>query len=165
MTTRFSKGDYTAQVFAYERDTIRLLQEVQLYVAAGNALYGAVFLCRYSGQPSSIEKQAIIETSSTPSPQPGRGTSIDTLPTAGHDDVLRGELTLTLLHIDTTWRFDDFNNRLASPNLSWPAICKFYTPGTYVEADLILKDQYPVSGSCFVSRSKKYFKTRGVRSN
>jgi hypothetical protein len=42
MTQRFSKGDYTAQIFAYERDSIRLLHEVQQYVAAGKALYGAV---------------------------------------------------------------------------------------------------------------------------
>jgi hypothetical protein len=141
MTQRFSKGDYTAQVFAYERDSIRLLHEVQQYVAAGKALYGAVFLCHYSGRPPAIEKQAIIAASSTPiSPRSRYDSSINMDPTA----LVRGELTLTLLHIDTTWRFDGFNNRLASPKLSWPAIPKFYTPGTYVEADLILKDQYPV---------------------
>ena len=126
MTPRFSKGEYNAQVFAYERDSIRLLHEVQQYVAAGNALYGAVYVCRYSsGRPSVIEKQAITAASSS-----------------------KKRLTLTLLHIDTTWRFDGFNNRLASPKLSWPAIPKFYAPGTYVEADLILRDQHPVSGGC-----------------
>lgn len=26
--------------------------------------------------------------------------------------------------------------------LSWPAIRKFFTPGAFVEGDLILKDQY-----------------------
>lgn len=150
MTTRFSKGDYTAQIFAYERDSIRLLQEVQQHVAAGNALYGAVFLCRYSGQPSQIEKQTIIAASPSPSPQIGREASVGT----NHTAPLRGELTLTLIHIDTTWRFDDYNNRLASPNLAWPAICKFYTPGAYVEADLILKDQHLVSGGGSVSPSK-----------
>jgi hypothetical protein len=150
--TRFSKGDYTAQVFAYEHDPIRLLQEVQQYVAAGNALYGAVFLCRYSGQPSAIEKQTIIAASPSPSPspQPGGDSSISRSPAA----LLRGDLTLTLIHLDTTWRFDDYNNRLASPNLLWPAICKFYTPGTYAEADLILKDQHLVSGGGPVSPSK-----------
>jgi hypothetical protein len=150
MTPRFSNGDYTAQIFAYELEILRLLQEVQLYVAAGDALYGAVFLCRYSGQPSSIEKHAIIAASSTPSPQLGLDPGTDTSPTA----LLRGELTLTLIHIDTTWRFDGFDNRLASPNLSWPAISKFYTPGTYAESDLILKDQHFASDGCFVSRSK-----------
>jgi hypothetical protein len=150
MSQRFSTGDYAAQVFAYERDSIRLLHEVQQYIAAGNALYGAVFTCRYSGQPSSIEKSAIMAASSTPSPQLGHDPSIGTNPTA----LLRGELTLTLIHIDTTWRFDDPINRLASPKLLWPAVCKFYTPGTYVEADLILKDQHLVSGGRFIPRSK-----------
>jgi hypothetical protein len=150
MTPRFSEGEYAAQVFAYERDSIRLLQEVQQYVSAGNALYGAVFLCRYSGQPSSIEKQTITAASSTPSLQLGHTTDTATNPTA----ILRGELTLTLIHIDTTWRFDNPVNRLASPKLSWPAICKFYTPGTYVEADLILKDQHLASGGRFIPRSK-----------
>ena len=150
MTTRFSKGDYTVQIFAYERDSIRLLQEVQQHVAAGDSLYGAVFLCRYSGQPSQIEKQTIIAASPSPSPQIGREASVGT----NHIAPLRGELTLTLIHIDTTWRFDNPVNRLASPKLSWPAICKFYTPGTYVEADLILKDQHLASGGRFIPRSK-----------
>jgi hypothetical protein len=155
MTARFSKGDYTAQVFAYERDSIRLLQEVQQYVAAGNALYGAVFLCRFIEQPSAIEKKTIIAASSPTTPNPqiaqsGCDPSINMHPTT----FLGGELTLTLLHIDTTWRFDGFNNRLASPKLSWPAVSKFFTPGTYVEADLILKDQYPASGGCPGTPSK-----------
>jgi hypothetical protein len=155
MPSRFSKSDYTAHIFAYERDIIRLLNQVQLYVAGGDALYGAIFLCRYSGQPSSIEKHAIIATSSTPSPQLGCDPSIDIdMDRTTREDILRGELTLTLLHIDTTWRFDDFDNRLASPSLSWPAIRKFYTPGTHVEADLILRDQWLASDGCFVSRSK-----------
>lgn len=47
MASRYSKGDYVAQILAYEEDTLRLLQQVQQYVAAGNALYAAVFTCRY----------------------------------------------------------------------------------------------------------------------
>jgi hypothetical protein len=152
MTARFSKGNYTAQVFAYEHDSTRLLREVQQYVAAGNALYGAVFLCRFIRQSSAIEKQTSITASSptTPSPRSGRDSVINMDPNA----VPCGKLTLTLLHIDTTWRFDGFNNRLASPKLSWPAVSKFFTPGTYVEADLILKDQHPASGGCPGPQSK-----------
>lgn len=59
MASRYSNGDYVAQIFAYEEDTLRLLRQVQQYVAAGDAIYAAVFTCRYSGNPSAIEKRAI----------------------------------------------------------------------------------------------------------
>ena len=154
MTFRFSKGDYAAQIFAYQLDPIRLLQHVQLYIAAGNALHGAVFLCRYSGQPSSIEKSAITAASSTPGPRIGHDLRIAPKATA-HRNTLSGELTLTLIHYDNTrWRFDGFNNRLASPKLTWPDVYKFFTPGSYVDVDLILKDQFLLSPSCFVPQSK-----------
>ena len=147
MALRFSKGDYVAQIFAYEGNTLRLLQEVQQYVAAGNALHAAVFTCRYSGNPSAIEKRAIAAGSSRRSrsdfdhdhDQTDRSTKATSTARQG---LLVGDLTLTLLHIDTRWRFDDFKTRQASPLLSWPAIRKFYTPKAFLEADLILKDQY-----------------------
>ena len=145
MASRFSKGDYVAQIFAYESDTLRLLQEVQQYVTAGNALYAAIFTCRYSGNPSAIEKRAITAGSSR-RPQfdhdhdHDRSTIQET--SAARQGHLDGDLTLSLLHINTTWRFDDFENRQASPMLSWPAIRKFYTLGAFLEGDLILKDQY-----------------------
>lgn len=142
MASRISRGDYVVQIFAYESDTLRLLQEVQEYVAVGNAPYAAVFTCRFSGNPSGIEKRAIA---AGPSRRPhydldhNRSTKATSTARQG---LLDGDLTLTLLHINTTWRFDSFENRQASPMLSWPAIRKFYTPGTFLEEDLILKDQY-----------------------
>lgn len=142
MASRFSNGDYVAQIFAYESDTVRLLQQVQQHVAAGNALYAAVFTCRYSGNPSAIEKRAIAAGRSRLHHDYDRG--IDTKSTArrGDPSVLTGDLTLTLIHIDTTWRFDSHENRQASPMLSWPTIRKFYAPSAFLEGDLILKDQY-----------------------
>jgi len=147
MASRFSKGDYVAQIFAYEGDTLRLLQQVQQYVTAGNALYAAVFTCRFSGNPSGIEKRAIAAGSSRRAhfdhdhdQDHDRSTSQAT--SAARQERLDGDLTLSLLHIDTTWRFDDFENRQASPMLSWPAIRRFFTPGAFLEGDLILKDQY-----------------------
>ena len=140
------------QIFAYEHDTTRLLQEIQLYVAAGKALYGALFLCRYSGQPSAIEKRSITAASSNPGSPLGRGSSVDTQSATRRD--LRGDLTLTLIHVDTTWRFDDSPSRLASPKLSWPEIRAFYTPGAFVDADLVLIDQHFASPRSFVPPSK-----------
>jgi hypothetical protein len=107
-----------------------------------SGLYAAVILCRFSANPSAIEKRAIAEASSRrPHLDHDHDRSIDTT-SAARQEPMRGDLTLTLLHIDTTWRFDEFENRQASPNLSWPIIRQFYTPGAFVEGDLILKDQY-----------------------
>ena len=136
MASRYSKGDYVAQIFAYEGDTLRLLQEIQQYVTAGNALHAAIFTCRYSGK---TEKRAIADGSSH---RPRLDHDLSTATSTARQEALGGDLTLTLLHIDTTWRFDDFESRQVSPMLSWPAIRKFFTPGSFCEGDLILKDQY-----------------------
>lgn len=156
MALRFSAGGYVAQVFAYGPDTLRLLRDVQLYVHAGNALYAAVFLCRYSGQPCTIEKRAINAPWSCPQSsdldESSAGTTPQLLAASNHSDHLQGDLILTLLHIDTTWRFDGFESRLASPNLSWPAIRALFAPKTYVEADLILEEQYFHSDACRIPR-------------
>ena len=72
-------------------------------------------------------------------------TTIKTKGSTPHHQALtlfRGDLTLTLFHVDTTWRFDTFDTRRASPKLSWPTIRKFFTPGSFVEGDLILRDQH-----------------------
>lgn len=154
MASRFSKGDYVAQILAYEGDTLQLLQQVQQYVSARNALYAAVFTCRYSGNPSAVEKRTIAAGSSR-GPQFDRDQDHDRSTKAtstARQGLLNGDLTLTLLHIDTTWRFDDFENRQASPMLSWPAIRNFYTPGAFLEGDLILNDQYIHPDANFISR-------------
>lgn len=140
MAPRFSEGGYVAQVFAYENDTLRLLRDAQLHVAAGNALYAAVFLCRYSAQPSAIEKRAVSRASTLRS-NLDQDQRIDSASPGTHA-LPSGDLTLTLILIDTTWRFDSFDTRRASPNLSWPAIRKFFTPGAFVEGDLILREQH-----------------------
>lgn len=155
MASRFSAGDYVAQVFAYEPDRLRLLRDEQLHVHRGNALYAAIFVCRCSGQPSAIKKRAINAPWSHRQPTDlDQSTGITHQPpaAANHCDHLQGDLILALLHIDTTWRFDSFESRLASPNLSWPAIRAFFAPMTYVEADLILKEQYYQPDACRVPR-------------
>jgi hypothetical protein len=166
MSFRFSKGDYVAQIFAYEEDVLRLLQNVQLHVVAGNALYGAVFLCKYSASPSAIEKCAIMAASyKNRSDGPHLDHDLGNIGTASavRHPPLSGDLTLTLLNIDTTWRFDKFENRLASPQLSWPAIRKFYIPGTFVERDLILKDVQCRSEARSIPRKSQYARVERYR--
>lgn len=121
MASRFSTGDYVAQIFAYEEDVLGLLHNLQLHAAAGHAICAAVMLCRFSGRSSAIEKKAIIAGSGRRSTshhdhQVGGTSAPDSARQA--QDSLRGNLTLTLLHVDTTWRFDGDENRLASPKLS-----------------------------------------------
>lgn len=140
MALRFSEGGYVAQIFAYESDILRLLRDVQLHVAAGHALYAAVFLCRYSEKPSVTEKRAISKAAPS-HVHLDQDQRIDSA-SPGNHALPRGDLTLTLFHVDTTWRFDTFDTRRASPKLSWPTIRKFFTPGSFVEGDLILRDQH-----------------------
>ncbi|KAM0717978.1 hypothetical protein Q7P37_006310 [Cladosporium fusiforme] len=145
MASRFSTGDYVAQIFAYEGDVLRLLHALQQHVAAGHAIYASVMMCHFSGRSTAIEKEAIIAASSFPpfdhDPDQADGNSApDTARGAQHH--IHGDLTLTLLHVDATWRFDTYENRLASPKLSWPTINQFFSPGSSIGVDLILRRQY-----------------------
>lgn len=145
MAPQLANGKIVAQILAYESDTSRLLQNVQMHVAAGNALYAATFLCRYSGQSAGIEKKAII-AAHRPHCDQDRGVRAEMTAHHDHDhdhdlsSGLSGDLTLTLVHIDTTWRFEDINHSsAASPKFSWPTIRKFYTPGAHLDTDLVLE--------------------------
>ena len=111
--------------------------------------------CRYSGNPSAVEKSTIAAGSSR-GPQFDRDQdhdrSTNRATSTARQGPLNGDPILTLLHIDTTWRFDGFENRQASPMLSWPAIRKFFTPGAFLEGDLILKNQYIHPDANFIPR-------------
>lgn len=160
MAPQLSNGKIVAQILAYESDIARLLQNIQMHVAAGNALYAAIFLCRYSGQSAAIEKRAIIAAHH---PQYDQFAGARAESTAHHDhdqdhdlsSGLSGDLTLTLVHIDTTWRFEDINHSsAASPKFSWPIIRKFYTPGAHLDTDLVLEDHHLSTQSRLLPRKR-----------
>lgn len=137
-------GDYVAQVMNFEEDSLRLLEDTLQFTAAGQARSAAIYKAFFSSYPSAIEKRAIVAANS-PRQTPGHNSYSDAAVPAGvlpGKDHLRGDLTLSLFWVDTTWRFDTFNNRMFSPPLSWPAIRKLFQNGTSVEADLILKDYH-----------------------
>lgn len=142
MASNLALGHYVAHVFTFVDDDIRLLHQIQQYVATGQAMSGAVYKAYFSSNPPAIERRAVIAANSA-----WHASDLDHRhATAGNAEYpLRGDLTLTLLSIDTTWRFDDFNRRLFSPALTWPAIRRLYQPGTSLEADLILQSQSPGS--------------------
>lgn len=133
MASNLALGHYVAQIFNFEVDDIRLLHLVQQHVATGQAMSGAVYKGFFSSIPPAVERRAVIAANG-----PWHACDLDhpqaTAGNAGHP--LCGDLTLTLLSVDTTWRFDDFNRRLFSPTLTWPAIRGFYRPGFSLEADL-----------------------------
>lgn len=79
---RFSTSGYVAQILAYEDDVLRLLQHLQLRVAARQANYAAVMLCRFSARVD------------------GLSAYNNTHQGQGRDNPHRN-LTLTLLHLDT----------------------------------------------------------------
>lgn len=139
-----SIGDYVAQVLNFEEDTLRLLQDVQQFNDAGHARTTAIYKAFFSSNPSAIEKRAILAANNLRQTPDLHSCSDATVPAGSlpSKDQLRGDLILVLFSIDTTWRFDTFNNRVLSPSLSWPAIRKLFQHGTSVEADLILKDYH-----------------------
>lgn len=149
MAWRFPTSHYIAQILAYEDDVPRLLQDVQLHVAAGGATCAAVMLCRFSVRDIATEEEASHAESER---RPTFGLDVGGGELAAYNDATstihqrrtdsRSKLTLTLLHLDTTWRFDHYESRLASPKLSWPAILRFFKPGTSVGLDLILTERF-----------------------
>jgi hypothetical protein len=49
---------------------------------------------------------------------------------------------LTLLHMDTTFRFNSFSASSCSPGLAWPTIHESFASSPFVDDDLILRAQY-----------------------
>lgn len=151
MLPDISIGDYVAQVMNFEENNLRLLQDIQLYTAEGHARSGAIYKVYFSSRSSAIEKHAFVAANSLQQISDSGLRNSTASPTGSFPskDHLRGDLTLSLISIDTTWRFDTFNNRVFSPSLIWPTIRKFFEHTSYVEADLILKDQHhkPHTGS------------------
>lgn len=128
-------GHYVAQVIALEDDCPRLLHHVQQHVARGHAMSGAVYTALSSSWPHAVERRRVIAAK-------GARRISDLAQPRTSEEPPCGDLTLTLLSIDTTWRFDSFYHRVFSPSLTWPAIRKFFKPGASQEADLILQESH-----------------------
>jgi hypothetical protein len=155
MASNLSTGAYVAQIIAYEDDILRLLHKIQLYIAGGHAIQGSLYTARFSSCSSAVEKRLIRAANISKQKAGHEQSTLKTSSTDGSSlkEITRGEMTITLLHINTTWRFDTFATRLCSPTLAWPAIRTFFRAHNFVEADLILVDQsYPSSATRLITR-------------
>lgn len=130
MTSHLNDGDCVVQILACEQDSRRLFDDISKHVAAARAKHAAVY-----------EARGVVEAPNTGShPQQDSPTRLPIrLPSVylGRDDV-----TLTLLHMDTTFRFTGACVENSSPGLAWPAIHQSLTTKAFVDNDLILRAQY-----------------------
>ena len=130
MTSHLNDGDCVVQILACEQDPRRLFDNISKHVAADRAKHAAVY-----------EARAVIEAPNTGShPQQDSPTRLPIrLPSVY---LGRNDLTLTLLHMDTTFRFTGACVNSSSPGLAWPAIQQFFTTKAFIDNDLILRAQY-----------------------
>lgn len=130
MTSYLNDGDCVVQILACEQDPRRLFDDISKHVAADRAKHAAVY-----------EARVVIEAPNTGShPQQDSPTRLPiTLPSVY---LGRSDLTLTLLHMDTTFRFNGSCITNSSPGLAWPTIHQSFAANTFVDDDLILRAQY-----------------------
>jgi hypothetical protein len=131
MTSYLNDGDCVVQILASERDSRRLFDDISRHVAADRAKHAAVYEAR-------VEVEA-PNTGSHPQQDSPTRISPTKLPSfyLGHSG-----LTLTLLHMDTTFRFNSAFVNSSSPSLAWPTIHKSFASSTFVDDDLVLKVQF-----------------------
>jgi len=130
MTSYLNDNDCVVQILACERDPNRLFNDISRHVAADRAKHAAVY-----------EARVVVEAPNTGShPQQDSPTRLATkLPS-----VYLGlsDLTLTLLHIDTTFRFKGACINSSSPGLAWPTIQESFASNAFVDDDFLLRAQY-----------------------
>jgi hypothetical protein len=131
MTSYLKDGDCVVQILACEQDTRRLFDDVSRHVAADRAKHAAVYEARIAVEVPNTgsHHQQDTPTRSSPSKLPSVYL--------GHSD-----LTLTLLHMDTTFRFNSAYGNGSSPSLAWPKIHESFTSSTFVDDDLLLRAQF-----------------------
>lgn len=130
MTSHLNDGDCVVQILACEQGSHRLFEDISKHVAAGRAKQAAVY-----------EARVVIEAPNTGSrPQQDVPTRLPIrLPSVY---LGRNDLTLTLLHIDTTFRFTGACVNNSSPGLAWPEIHQSFTTRAFVDNDLVLRAQH-----------------------
>jgi hypothetical protein len=130
MTSYLNDGDCVVQILACEQNVHRLFDDISKHVAADRAKHAAVY-----------EARVVIETHNIGSH--ARQDGPITLPTKLHSVYLgHSDLTLTLLHMDTTFRFNGAGVKNSSPSLAWPTIHQSFPSNAFVDDDLILRACY-----------------------
>lgn len=139
MTLYLTEGDCVVQILACEQDTQRLFDDIAGHVAADRAKHAAV----YEAGVAIDQTRLMARNTTVPKTQQESPTkSPKKLPSLclGHKDM-----TLTLLHMDTTFRFVHASG--CAPGLAWPTIHRSFVPNKFVDDDLILRAQYHYHGT------------------
>lgn len=145
MTSYLNDGDCVVQILACERDPRRLFDHISRHVTADRAKHAAVY-----------ETRVLIETPNTGSnwQQESPFRLSPKIPSVHLGDR---DLTLTLLHMDTTFRFNGTCVKNSSPGLAWPTIHASFAPKTFMDDDLILRTQYHNSDASLKSGKHHLF--------
>lgn len=141
MTLYLTEGDCVVQILACEQDTRRLFDDIAGHVAADRAKHAAV----YEARVAIDQTRLMVRNTALPKIQQENPTKPpEKLPSLylGHKDM-----TLTLLHMDTTFRFVHASG--CAPGLAWPTIHESFVPSKFVDDDLILRAQYHCHGASF----------------
>lgn len=139
MTLYLTEGDCVVQILACEQDTRRLVDDIAGHVAADRAKHAAVYEARLAIDQSRLRAPDATVSQSQHDPPKRPPTRLPSL-YLGHRDM-----TLTLLHMDTTFRFVHASG--CAPGLAWPTIQGSFVPGKFVDDDLVLRAQYHNRGA------------------
>jgi hypothetical protein len=148
MTLYLSDGDSVVQFLACGQDSHRLCDEISTHVAADRAKHAAVY-----------EARVLIDQTRLMAPSAAVRQSPEHTPTKSPTKLPsfylgQTNLTLTLLHMDTTFRFNSFSASSCSPGLAWPKIHESFASSPFVDDDLILRAQYHHPNTSLMRRKR-----------
>jgi hypothetical protein len=149
MTAYLNDGDSVVQILACEQDSQRLCDEISRHVAADRAKHAAV----YEARASIDQTRLMAPRTGLRSPQHTPPRSPTKLPSFY---LGRSNITLTLLHMDTTFRFNSIRAASSSLGLAWPVIHRSFASCPFVDDDLILRAQYHQSNARFKSGKQRF---------
>jgi hypothetical protein len=148
MTLYLNDGDSVVQILACGQDPQRLCDEISTHVAADRAKHASVYEARVSiDQTRLMAPNAAVPQSPehTPTKSPTKLPSFY---------LGQTNLTLTLLHMDTTFRFNSVSASSCSPGLAWPTIHRSFASSPFVDDDLVLRAQYHHPNTSLMRRKR-----------
>jgi len=131
MTSYLNDGDCVVQILACEQDPRRLFDDVSRHVAADRAKHAAVYEARVAVEAPNTGTHPQQDTPTRSSSTKLSSVYLD-----------HSNLTLTLLHMDTTFRFNSARVTGSAPSLAWPTIHESFASGPFVDDDLLLRAQF-----------------------
>jgi hypothetical protein len=145
MTLYLNDGDSVVQILACGQDPHRLCDDISTHVVADRAKHAAVYEARVSIDQTRLMAPNAAVPQHTPTKSPTKLPSYY---------LGQTNLTLTLLHMDTTFRFNSVSASSCSPGLAWPTIHRSFASSPFVDDDIILRAQYHHPNTSFGRRKQ-----------